>query len=120
MQSKKLFISIMILFILASVPLINAVGASSELWSQTYGGPEGDSARSLIETTDGGYAIAGYTNSFGSGSTDFWLIKTDEHGIIPEFPSWTILPLFLTVTMVVAIYKRKLSKTNNPSFILGD
>jgi N-acetylneuraminic acid mutarotase len=39
---------------------------------------------------------------------------------IPEFPSWIILPLFLTVTLVVAIYRRKLSKTNNPAFILGD
>jgi len=35
-------------------------------------------------------------------------------GYIPEFPSWIILPLFLTVTLVVAIYRRKLSKTNNP------
>jgi parallel beta-helix repeat protein len=30
--------------------------------------------------------------------------------IIPEFPSWIILPLILTVTTVVAIYKKKLTK----------
>jgi N-acetylneuraminic acid mutarotase len=30
---------------------------------------------------------------------------------IPEFPSWTILPLVLTATTVVAIYRKRLSKT---------
>jgi hypothetical protein len=29
---------------------------------------------------------------------------------IPEFPSWTILPMTLTVAVVVAVYKRKLTK----------
>ncbi|GAI25121.1 unnamed protein product, partial [marine sediment metagenome] len=38
---------------------------------------------------------------------------------ISEFPSWTILSLFLIVTLVVAIYRRKLYKTSNSSFILG-
>ena len=32
---------------------------------------------------------------------------------IPEFPSWIILPLVLTVTVVVAIYKKRLPKTTN-------
>ncbi len=75
MQSKNLFLLIMILFTLTSFPFINAVGTSSELWSQTYGGEYDDIAYSLVETSDGGYALAGYTNSFGAGSTDFWLVK---------------------------------------------
>jgi N-acetylneuraminic acid mutarotase len=41
-------------------------------------------------------------------------------GYIPEFPSWIILPLFLTVTLVFTVYRWKLSKANTPSFILGD
>jgi predicted secreted protein len=45
-------------------------------WSQTYGGVGNEGARSLVATSDGGYAIAGYKQSFGNGSeTDFWLIK---------------------------------------------
>ena len=32
---------------------------------------------------------------------------------IPEFPSWIILPLFLTATLVVTIYKKRLPKTTN-------
>jgi len=80
-------------------------------WNKTYGGAESDVAFSLIETSDGGFAIAGYTGSFGAGDYDFWLIKTDEHGIIPEFPSWTILPLLLATTLTVIIYRKKLYKT---------
>jgi len=88
------------------------------VWSQTYGGDENDVTYSLVQTSDGGYALAGETYSFGAGASDFWLVKTDAQGI-PEFPSWAILPLFLTATLVVAICRKKLSKTSKPSFILG-
>lgn len=49
-------------------------------WSQTYGGTGYDLAHSLIQTGDGGYALGGITDSFGAGSNDFWLIKTDKRG----------------------------------------
>jgi len=49
-------------------------------WNQTYEGIWEEHASSLVQTGDGGYAIAGYTYSFGAGNTDFWLIKTDEMG----------------------------------------
>jgi len=78
-------------------------------WNQTYGGDEYDCFHALIETSDGGYALAGETYSFSVGASDFWLVKTDAQGI-PEFPSWIILPLILTVTTVVAIYKKRLTK----------
>jgi predicted secreted protein len=49
-------------------------------WNKTYGGTGDDEAAALVQTTDGGYALAGYTNSFGAGGYDFWLVKTDSNG----------------------------------------
>ncbi len=48
-------------------------------WNQTYGGSERDYGASLA-TIDGGYVIFGYTESFGKGLRDFYLIKTDDFG----------------------------------------
>jgi predicted secreted protein len=50
------------------------------MWSQTYGGTNYDIGNCVVETSDGGYAIAGYTKSFGAGGEDFWLVKTDADG----------------------------------------
>ena len=51
-------------------------------WTKTYGGWNQDEARSVHQTSDGGYILAGATNSFGAGSYDFLLIKTDANGNI--------------------------------------
>jgi len=50
-------------------------------WTKTYGGSNEDNARSVVLTDDGGYIFAGYTSSFGAGSTDIMIIKTDASGI---------------------------------------
>ena len=50
------------------------------LWSQTFGGENRDYCHSLIQTADRGYALAGYTASFGAGEYDMWLVKTDANG----------------------------------------
>jgi len=49
-------------------------------WSRTYGGIDDDSASAVVQTSDGGYALAGSTRSFGAGNGDFWLVKTDSAG----------------------------------------
>jgi len=49
-------------------------------WTKTYGGWNQDEARSVQQTSDGGYIVAGYTHSFGAGANDFFLIKTDAFG----------------------------------------
>lgn len=82
-------------------------------WNQTYGGLEDDYANSVIVTSDGGYALAGYTGSFGAGDYDFWLIKADEYGIIPEFPSWVVPPFFLTATLFVIVFRKKLFRQSS-------
>ena len=93
--------------------LVKTDGTGNMEWNQTYGGTENDRANSLVETSDGGYALAGRTKSFGAGEyDDLWLVKTDECGIIPEFPSWAPMLLVLTVlASSIIIYKRRLLKT---------
>jgi len=49
-------------------------------FARTYGGTEQDEARSVQQTSDGGYIVAGHTNSFGAGGRDIFLIKTDASG----------------------------------------
>ena len=77
---KKLFLSSTVIFVLLSLCLVVAVEADSSTWTQTYEGTDPDIALSVIETSDGGYALAGGTSSFGAGRADFWLVKTDAFG----------------------------------------
>ena len=49
-------------------------------WTKTYGGGDWDWGYSIQQTLDGGYIVAGETQSFGVGWTDVYLIKTDANG----------------------------------------
>ncbi|MCK4435140.1 hypothetical protein KAU92_06580, partial [Candidatus Bathyarchaeota archaeon] len=60
--------------------LVKTDWTGGTLWNRTYGGPNWDQPLSVVQTVDGGYAIAGETRSFGNGSWDLWLVKTDASG----------------------------------------
>jgi len=60
--------------------LIRTDADGDALWSHTYGGDGYDWCSSVQKTVDGGFLIAGYTELFGAGNCDIWLIKTDAEG----------------------------------------
>ncbi len=50
------------------------------MWVKHYGGNAPDAGRSLVASSDGYFAIAGNTASFGEGADDMLLIKVDQNG----------------------------------------
>jgi hypothetical protein len=71
------------------------------LWSKTYGGEGKDNGWDILETEDRGFLIVGFTDSFGAGEMDIYLVRTDANGSMlwertfggPESEfGWTMAP----------------------------
>lgn len=60
--------------------LIRTDSMGAQRWARNYGGTNVDHAYCVQQTQDTCFIIAGYTNSFGAGGYDFYLIKTDTSG----------------------------------------
>jgi len=50
------------------------------LWSRTYGGPSQDMLFGMVQVDDSAYVLCGHSFSFGNGSADAWLLKTNSDG----------------------------------------
>ncbi len=50
------------------------------MWSKSYGGELDDVPFGIGLAQDGGFALGGYTDSFGQGGRDGWLLLTDAWG----------------------------------------
>lgn len=62
------------------VYLVRTDPRGKALWIKTYGGEGQDNGWAITEAVDGGFVIAGFTDSFGAGDMDFYLIRTDADG----------------------------------------
>lgn len=60
--------------------LIKVDSSGNQLWDRVFGGTSDEEAYSMVSTSDGGFLLAGATSSFGAGSRDIWLVKTDASG----------------------------------------
>ncbi len=49
-------------------------------WERSFGGFEDECFKAVQATSDGGYIVAGYTESFGAGHKDAWIIKLKSTG----------------------------------------
>jgi len=72
-QMKTMIAVLLVLFLLS-------FGQAQQTWTKTYGGWSSDEGRTIQQTLDGGYIVAGYTWSFGAGHDDVYLIKIDASG----------------------------------------
>ena len=57
------------------VYLIRTDAQGDTLWTRTFGGSGHERGWSVQQTDDGGFVVAGSTDSFGAGDTDVWLIR---------------------------------------------
>ncbi|MFC1746816.1 hypothetical protein ACFLZR_00590 [Candidatus Neomarinimicrobiota bacterium] len=65
--------------------LVKTDGEGFVQWTRTFGGENEDDGFSVRQTSDGGYIIAGQTQSFSQGFYDLFLIKTDEEGFAVSY-----------------------------------
>lgn len=49
-------------------------------WQKSYGGDGEEDVTAFYQTNDGGYIVAGPTESFGAGDRDVWIVKLDSVG----------------------------------------
>ena len=61
--------------------LIKLTSSGDLMWGKTYGGNQDDRARFVKSVGNGDIIAIGYTDSYGSGSSDVFAIKTDSAGI---------------------------------------
>lgn len=94
-MQKSIFVLLLLIFFScakdAKVPDIDGQPESVFLgeidWVKSFGGSGLDTAQSIISTSDGGYAVFGFTNSIDGDISDktmpvvdYWLLKLDIQG----------------------------------------
>lgn len=62
------------------VLIIKTDASGNKLWEKYYGGAGSEQGNKIIEMSNGNYLVAGFTDSFGSGEDDAYLLCLDSSG----------------------------------------
>ncbi|HYV94245.1 MAG TPA: T9SS type A sorting domain-containing protein [Chitinophagales bacterium] len=68
--------------------IVKLDSSGNTIWQRCLGGSDNDDGKSIQQTTDGGFIIAGYSQSNNGdvsgnhGSGDYWVVKLDSSGDI--------------------------------------
>lgn len=65
----------------SSIALVKLDAFGNEEWLTYYDWDSDESAKDLIQVSDGTFIILGHTESFGAGDFDFYLLKTDPDNL---------------------------------------
>ncbi len=84
--------------------------SGSVLWTKTIGTSEVDIARSIIQTSDGGYAVAGDIYNYSTTSADLFIIRMDAAGTI----LWT-----RTINRAAYDYSCAIIQSSDGGFVIG-
>ncbi|KAA9325699.1 T9SS type A sorting domain-containing protein [Adhaeribacter soli] len=68
--------------------IVKLDAAGNKLWDKTYGGDQTEGANAITQTSDGGYVVTGYSNTWlfnadktsRRGGMDIWTLKLDSLG----------------------------------------
>jgi hypothetical protein len=105
-------------FALANNPFVKVDGAGVEQWRLSLGDPS-NQVFSVIETEDGGYAVAGSSSSTQSPVTYAWMVKIDSPSTlqnptptasIPEFPVWIVTAALIAATTASLVTTKNMAK----------
>lgn len=60
--------------------LLKVSSTGNVLWGKTWGAGADDVFNDVKQTSDSGFILVGYTQNYGAGSDDVYLVKTDSNG----------------------------------------
>jgi hypothetical protein len=55
---------------------------TGEQWELIWGGEDRDRGQAVVQVPGGGFAVAGYTQSYGAGNDDVWFVLVDDGGTV--------------------------------------
>ena len=97
--------------------LVKADSSGEEEWQRSFGGVPRDAGHALIQTADGGFALAGWSESF-SGGDRFWVIKTNSSGAL-QWSTAHPLGADSTTSVPVSAGARAIRQTPDGGFIVA-